>query len=441
MSSTFTKKFRVMLARQVENLTDVGANSYLPSSRQSYVFAMIGHQLPWNDGVEIIPTPQITDVALNDLYNTGIYAKLIKYQDSSLVVARNDWTSNTVYNTYEADSNFYVVNTKNQVFKCLANNYGSMSTTEPQLTLSATSLEEPYISTADDYKWKYMYTISSAQKEKFMDSDWMPVTTNKFVSAAAVPSSIDIATITNSGNNYTNGSTQDIITITGDGTGAVLKANVYNGQVVDILIQDRGQNYTKANLTFNDIQGGIGSGAAASISIAPNMGHGYDAVEELGATTVMFNVDFAGLENGSFPADNDFRQIFVVSNPLETGTTNLAKKDAYNLYTKIKTSPGLGDFNNDERVYQGITYEDATFKADVISFDEIENQLYVNNIEGTLSTNQTLKGLNSGSIRVATMSVVPDLKLYSGKVLYIADKMPVSRDPDQTDRLRFILSF
>jgi hypothetical protein len=76
-----------------------------------------------------------------------------------------------------------------------------------------------------------------------------------------------------------------------------------------------------------------------------------------------------------------------------------------------------------------------------ISFDEIENFVYVNNITGTLNTNQALKGLKSGAIRVATDTTNPSLHLYSGKVLYISDKLPVTRDVDQTDRIKFIISF
>ena len=73
--------------------------------------------------------------------------------------------------------------------------------------------------------------------------------------------------------------------------------------------------------------------------------------------------------------------------------------------------------------------------------DEIENYVYVNNITGTLTENQALKGLQSGSIRVATSKIDPTLHLYSGKVLYISDKLPVTRDSAQTDRIKFILSF
>lgn len=442
MSSILTKNFKITLAKQIQNLTDVSANSYLPLDKKSYIYVVLGRQLPWNTGTEVAPTPGVTDKNFNDLYKTGIFAKQVSFENSSLVVEKNTWTSNTVYNTYESDTNFYVINSKDQVFKCLANvATGIASTDEPELTLSATSLEEPYLETADGYKWKYLYTISSVQKQKFMDDNWMPVTFNKFVRASAVPTSIDVVTVTNSGNNYTDGATQSIITVVGDGTGAILKANVVGGQVQNIVIQDRGQDYTTANLIFSDVTGGSGSGASAIVSIAPHDGHGYDPVFELGASTIMFNVEFDGSESGVYPVDNEFRQIFAISNPYEYGTTTLATDKSYTLYTKIKTSPGLGDFSNDEIVYQGTTFADATFTAEVISFDEIENYVYVNNITGTLNTNQALKGYSSGSIRVATALTNPTLHPYSGKVLYISDKLPVSRDANQTDRIKFILSF
>jgi hypothetical protein len=315
------------------------------------------------------------------------------------------------------------------------------STSQPELTLSTTSLEEPYIETADGYKWKYLYTLTSTQKQKFLGDEWMPVTFNKFVRAAAAPGSIDVVTITNSGNNYTNGSTQSIISIEGDGTGAILKANVAGGQIQDVIIQNRGSDYTYAAITIQDVAGGIGSGGAAVVSIAPHSGHGFDPVYELNASTIMFNVEFDGDENDTLPTENDFREIVLLHNPNESGGQVLATDSSYTLYTRIKTSPGVGDFNTDEIVYQGATFGDATFTANVISFDEVQNYLYINDVRGTLQQNQTIKGLSSGSIRVVNSIKAPTLDLYTGKILYISDKLPITRDPSQTERIRFILSF
>jgi len=441
MSSLITKNFKVLLAKQLYNLLDLTANSYLPTSRRSYMYAFIGKQLPWNAGTEVPVTPTETDSVINDYYRYGILAKQLSYTNASLVVDRNNWTANTKYNTYEANTNFYILNSSDQVFKCLANNASANSTVEPALSLSTTSLEEPYVLTADGYKWKYLYTISSVQKQRFLTADWMPVVNNKFVTASAVPGGIDIVTITNAGNNYTNGATQSIISIDGDGTGAVLKANVTGGRVVNVIIQDRGMQYTYADLTFTDVAGGTGTAATATVSIAPHDGHGYDPLYELAASNLMFNVEFNQDESGILPTDNDFRQVVLLHNPFLNDTSTPATGQSYSLYTRITTSPGVGDFGIDEVVYQGATYADSTFTADVISFDTVENHLYVNNVRGILSVNSAIKGRDTGAIRVVNAIQNPTLDLYSGQILYITSKTPITRDDAQTERIRFILSF
>jgi hypothetical protein len=361
-------------------------------------------------------------------------------------VPRYNWTSGVTYSRYGCTicpigTPFYVLNSKGQVFKCLDNNGNTASTDEPELFLSATSLEEPYFITSDGYKWKYLYTISSNQRQKFLNDEWMPVTFNRFVKAAAINRSIDIVRLTNTGNNYVDGPNQNIITIEGDGRNAVLKANVVGGQVVDIVIQNRGQDYTKANLSFTDITGGVGTGAAAVVTLSPQNGHGYDPVEELYANTVMFNVDFEGSVGGLFPAENEFREVTLLYNPYVRGTETLASGTVYEMYSEVLVSPGVGDYNNDEIIIQGENLETSTFSAEVIAFDEITNIIYVNNLRGTFLPNSPIKGLTSGAIRIGINLTPPPLQLYSGKVLFVSDKVPVTRDPDQTDRIRFILSF
>ena len=444
MSSIITKNLKVTLSEQIYNLLDLGSNSYLPSSRQSYLYVVLGKQLSWNSGTEVVPTPEDTTVALNTLYDDGLFVKRLTNADASYVVPRIDWESGIVYDEYVDDAdvygtNFYVLNSQYKVFKCLSNNGGEASVNEPEITLSSTSLEEPYIQTADGYKWKYLYTLNSLQRQRYLTQDWMPVTKNSFVSGAAINGSIDIVNVTNSGNNYVDGATQNIITVTGDGTGAAMRANVVGGQVQNIIIQDRGINYTYANVSFTDIAGGTGSSAAAHVTISPQNGHGFDPVYELGASTIMFNSDFNGTDT-SFLSENDYRQIFIVKNPY-TATNTLATSEKYTCYYKIKVSPGLGDFNEDEVVYQGISYATSNWTAKVVFFDAVGNYLYVNNVKGTPITNQSVKGLTTGSIRIINTITSPTIKLYSGKVLYISNSAVISRDANQTDRIRFILSF
>jgi hypothetical protein len=445
MSSIITNNFSTLIAQQFINILDVGANSYLPLSRKAYVFATLGKQTVWNQN-DTAPTPGQSTGDLIDFSDRAIAAKRIDLDSVSFVVPRYNWTSGIIYSRYGCTvcpigTPFYVLNSKGQVFKCLDNNGNTASTDEPELFLSATSLEEPYFVTSDGYKWKYLYTLSSNQRQKFLDDEWMPVTFNRFVKAAAINRSIDIVRLTNSGNNYVDGPNQNIITIEGDGRNAALKANVVGGQVVDIVIQNRGQDYTKANLSFTDISGGVGTGASAVVTLSPQNGHGYDPVEELYANTVMFNVDFEGSVGGLFPAENEFREVTLLYNPYLRGTQTLAPSTFYEMYSEVLVSPGVGDYNNDEILIQGEDLENSTFSAEVIAFDEGTNVVYVNNLRGTFSPNSPIKGLTSGAIRIGINLTPPPLQLYSGKVLFVSDKVPVTRDPDQTDRIRFILSF
>jgi hypothetical protein len=446
MNSLVTENFKVELAKEVYNLLDLNLNSSLPLDRQNYLFAILGRQTPWPNS-DIPPTPTQAVNCLNQLFRNAMYAKRLTNSEASFVVRRIDWKSGTVYDGYSDQQcnftfslNFYVMNSSFQVFKCLDNNGGIPSVSEPSITLSSTSLEEPFVQTADGYKWKFLFTLSSIQRQKYLTEDWMPVTSNKFVSAAAVNGSLDLINIINSGNNYTDGATQDIITVVGDGTGALLRANVDNGQIQDIVIQNRGQDYTYAEITVTDVPGGIGTGAVLEATIAPQNGHGFDPVYELGASTLMFDCDFEGTDT-TFTSENDYRQVFIVKNPIDSITGSLAKLEKYTLYHRITTSPGVGDFSEDEVVFQGVTFEDAFFTANVVSFDPVTNYLYVNNIRGNFSVNESIKGLTSGSIRIINSVLQPSLKPFTGKVLYISNTEPVSRNSNQTDRIRFILKF
>lgn len=446
MNSLVTEVFKVELAKQVYNLLDLSLNSSLPESKQNYLYAVLGRPISWPDPNNP-PVPTQATNCLNYLYRTGMFVKRLSNAEASFVVPRIDWKSGTIYDGYSnivcnttENLNFYVMNSSFQVFKCLDNNGGVPSTSEPSITLSSTSLEEPYVQTADRYKWKYMYTLSSIQRQKYLTENWMPVTSNKFVSEASINGSIDLVKINNSGNNYTNGALQNIITVNGDGTDAVLRANVSNGQIQEIIIQNRGINYTYADIIVQDVPGGIGTGANLEVVIAPQDGHGFDPVYELGASVLMFDCDFSG-SDPEFIADNDYRQVFIVKNPIDNITQSLAKLEKYTLYHKVTTSPGIGDFNEDETVFQGITFDTATFTANVVFFDAVQNILYVNNIKGKFSVNQSIKGVSSGSIRIINSVQEPTLKPFTGKVLYISNTEPVSRNSNQTDRIRFILKF
>lgn len=104
------------------------------------------------------------------------------------------------------DSKFYVVTDDLNVYKCLDNNYGAISTVKPYGTSY-----EPF-TTSDGYIWKYLYNVPIALRNKFLTASYIPVTTaikNQYYNGGKIQNIL----INSIGAGYTSGS----IAVSGDG--------------------------------------------------------------------------------------------------------------------------------------------------------------------------------------------------------------------------------
>lgn len=191
MSNITTKYFSKKIATALIN----------ELSNNVYYYAL-GRYLPWAN--ESSPDTAVDTVkAINDFKRTIIAGKRIKPTDILNLVVRHNWISGTVYAQYDDtdpnlyDKSFYVINSTEKVYKCLFNNGGAVSLTEPTL------VQLDKFQTADGYIWKYMYSLSSANNTKFSSGSYIPVEPNTAVSSAASNGSIDVILNTNPGSGYT----------------------------------------------------------------------------------------------------------------------------------------------------------------------------------------------------------------------------------------------
>lgn len=377
----------------------------------------------------------------------------------TLNTALDDVYSNTsmirISNTYpQFANNFYVRNSKDQVFKCLFNNNDGLSTIEPTIDIDGQLPENPYILTGDDYKWKYLYTIPYGLKQKFFTSVWMPVISDNAVLAGAVDGRIDTINILDGGSGYflNNGESGNsaslfITTLIGDGESASISAKVESGVITELNILSGGNGYTQAEIVINDPdQLANGTPASFEVVISPQGGHGFSPVKELGCFSVMTSVDFIGTESDTLPVGSsiepfDFRQISLIRDPkLTTGA--YANGTVYRTSTKLTlTDPGITNFLNDESVYIGTSLEDAELSAAVVSWDANLNELYVNNLAGNVTIGSTITGQESAAVATILGIEEPDIELFSGDTLYIENRDKIVRDVDQTEQIRLILSF
>ena len=198
-----------------------------------------------------------------------LFVKRVQSADTAMLARRIDWVSGTVYDKYDdaysstntansgatslQTANYYVLTDDFNVFKCIDNNNNAQSTTKPNST--GTEI----FTTADGYKWKFLFQIGASDRTKFLSTAFMPV---RKVSGAGQPSfdvngEIDSITVSAGGSGYTSPPT---VTINGDGTGATAAATVSGGAVTAITVTTAGTGYTFADIVLT---GGAGANAKA----------------------------------------------------------------------------------------------------------------------------------------------------------------------------------
>jgi hypothetical protein len=415
---------------------------------------------PWtNDEDPPMPTEDVR--SLKQVFKNIFVAKHITSNDISPVIERIDWESGTTYdyyrddvNMFETDENgyllkhFYVKNRYDQVFKCLWNNNGGESTVEPQFQPGTYNTNNVFQG-SDYYKWKYMFTVDSGSKLRFMDTSWIPVpvgdnTPNPFTTAGA--GSIDVINVTDGGALYDPTVSDIQVTIVGDGTGAVATANVPTGMnaITDINVISPGSGYTYANVV---ISSSTGFGAQAFAPTSPIGGHGYDPISELGCTHVMINAEFSGSEGDVIPTDVTYHQIGIVSSPTLKSLSNSdygyvpASGSIYRTYTEFTVAPGFGEFVNDELLVQTDVSGQVVFTGTILNYSPESNIIRVLNMSGTPVLNSRIKGQSSLTSRTLLKVNEPDFQIFSGYISYIENRSSVQRSADGIEQYKFVLGY
>lgn len=397
-----------------------------------------GNTITLNTETKQIISVNATSVIVNSSFSYSVTDKqLVKYDSTYPYFANN----------------FYVRNSKDQVFKCLFNNSSANSTVEPNIDIDGQLPENPYILSSDGYKWKYLYTIPYGLKQKFFTLEWMPVVEDNGVVAGSVDGRIDIVDIVSGGTGYFldngesgNSTSLSILTVVGDGTGASMTAKVESGVITKINILNGGSEYTYANILIDDPdQLSNGNTANLVVSVSPPKGHGSNPVTELGCYTIMISLKLDGTESDTIPVGTDddpfdYRQICLIRDPLLANGSYAAGTN-YRATTKISlTDPGISNYANDETVYIGSSLAAANMTATVVNWNPSTNELFVNDIKGNVVVGSTLTGNTSAATATILSSDHPDIELFTGDVLYIENRSKIVRDVDQSEQIRIAMS-
>jgi len=488
MAAIITENFRQHNADQfIESFSEAAANKY-------YLF--IGKSTPFTSttsGGDDNSPPTPKDDVTTEFYkwDSMLAAKLISSSDVAYVIPRRNWTNSTVYDMYEHDisssnttssgainlydSTFHFMTSEFKVYKVLDNNAGvAYSGAEPTST-SSTPFE------LGGYTLQYMYTLSTSQIQKFVTSDFIPVTTNTTVSGDAVDGAVDTVRTT-AGSGYTDGTYYSAID--GDGANGVVLIKVAGGAIVKqgsagSNVFAGGTGYTFGTVDLSNVYSntglssaaniGSGSGGAVQPIISPKGGHGKNAITELGGHFVMMNSKLEQAEGDDVTIANDFREVGIIKDPFNFGTTTVStastRRQSYAI--KMASAPS-SPYEIDEKITQSTT--GAVGK--VVEWDATRNILYyhqeqyanygiaangnviafsgANTVTGassnaaatpsaTSSENVTLAG--GTTLTFSSGYANPELQPNSGKILYIENRRPISRASDQTEDIKIVVEF
>tara|TARA_R100000908_G_C3748294_1_gene143234 strand:+ start:142 stop:2085 length:1944 start_codon:yes stop_codon:yes gene_type:complete len=268
------------------SLADSVLNELL--TKRSTFYFYIGKILPWPDP-QNPPDVENSSFYESDVRNRIVSIKRIESSDASLVVTRKDWTTGRTYDQFEdyytgnpapngatslRNADFYVMTSEFKVYKCIFNNNNGTSTVEPN------SSDLAPVKYADDYIWKYMYTIPLSLRSRFLTSEFMPVTKsvqNSFYSDGQ----IDKVTITSKGSGYT-GNAKVALSFNAPGnitfgfrgspgadgnvTPNIAPSISTSGRFEKIIITNTGNNIRAANIAIFDIDND-GSNLFANVKV------------------------------------------------------------------------------------------------------------------------------------------------------------------------------
>ena len=504
------------MALVTDNFRIYAAESFrdtLQSTNKVYMF--VGRAKTWGS-TDVPPTGEPLDSFeyARTSYGDSVAFKRVDISDTALVVPRVDWIDPTkttggvgrTYSMYKPDyaptkttangssrlydSNFYVMNSDFNVYKCLYNGQspefprGRPSLVEPTGT-STTIIETSDSPGVYSYRWKYLYTIDADNILKFVTTEFIPVLSNSLVQSAANSGSVDTVVIENAGSGYNNGVFTNV-PIRGDysingGTQALCTVIVVSGSVSSVTITQAGSGYSFASIDVSLIPNiGNGTNADLDVVLPPNGGHGFDSVRELGAYRLMFA---SKLETTSafvdFPNDLTYRRVGLVLNPTDYNTTTVCSQNTRSaVKAMIFPQAGAGTPSGTFAAGETITQTGTNAKGLVVSYDAITKVLkyYQDSVDGTVNgnvipfsgANQITGSANNytatpnGSFGTASVPLTQitigvsvyelglsfvegyaneEIELNSGEILYLDNRIPITRSADQNEELKVVIEF
>ena len=236
-------------------------------------------------------------------------------------------------------------------------------------------------------------------------------------------------------------STVNII-ISGDGDGASAEAFVSNNKIQTITILNKGKDYTFANVYSTPAPGYAGYGAELAFSISPIGGHKFDLLQEFYCNNIMVSASFGINQHGQLPAEYTYNQVGLMYNPFTySDTVNHSNTSFIPCVTKMLMTSLGGYYIGGEYVYQGSTLENSTFKANVLTFDSANSELYLINTTGNPKETYELIGDKSKTSKIIQQIYNTNYIQNSGNIFSVENRLETKTDSIGNEQIRILINY
>ena len=252
------------------------------------------------------------------------------------------------------------------------------------------------------------------------------------------------------------------VVISGDGQGANARATVNStGGINAVTVIAGGNNYSNASITVVSNTTGISpavSAATLTPIVGPAGGHGGDATKELGGYYVLTNARLEYSESNNFTTNNDFRKVGLLAQPKFANGDFATASVVDQATTVVLTSWNGTQYTADELVTgatSGATGRVVDFTSnntlrltDIIPAGNSSTAGY-NGIYGYFTNAEVIAANSSGTGGSGASATANgsgavtggDLTRFSGDVLYVENRSPVTRASDQIEDVKLIIEF
>ena len=445
-------------------------------------------------GVKKITSADVIRVIPKIVWSSGIKYDMYKH-DYSRYNQTNITNSTRLY-----DSRYYVMNSEYRVYICLYNGIspenpnGIVSINEPTHTSESAQIE------SDGYIWKYLYTITPAEALKFDSTNYISVPNNWSATAnsevsrirdSAVSGKVEVILIETATTYAISQSVYNDVEIVGDGVGG--RATVEFDEEAKpsrVTVTDGGSGYTFATLNLDALVRPITEKSIFNVIIPPPGGHGKDVYKELGAfRTLIYSRIENSITNPDFIEGNQFARIGIVRNMSQYGAGTTFSNDTGSGTFALKLTGDASIEPEDSLIIQSSTGAKGVLvstvslgSSSIVKYIQPrENYLdtyasgnvqktfdpYLTNFSGiTTSITYSNTEFNTNAITINGNSYVvdsaysgsqigdtflgqsfnsglskPDINIKSGEIVYIDNRVSVTRQSQQREDIKIIIEF